>query len=30
MMLQWSLATGICVSAILGGLLYLMHSSRHF
>jgi hypothetical protein len=30
MMLQWSVATGIFVSAVVGGLLYLMHSSRHF
>jgi hypothetical protein len=29
LILQWSIAAGLCVSAIVAGLLYLLYSSQH-
>jgi len=29
LILQWSIAAGICVSAIVAGLLYPLYSSQH-
>jgi len=29
LILQWSIAAGLCVSAIVAGILYLLYSSQH-
>jgi hypothetical protein len=29
LMLQWSIAAGLCVSAIVAALLYLIYTSQH-
>jgi hypothetical protein len=29
LILQWSIAAGLCVSAIVAGLLYLLYTSQH-
>ena len=29
LILQWSIATGLCVSAVVAGLLYFIYTSQH-
>ena len=29
MMLQWAIAAGLCVSAIMAGLLYYLYTNTH-